>query len=111
MGGTDCSFALELNQRLGLAVQTDPPAWTPGSQPQACPALSTSSSPTQTPDPKLTKLEAAPARSGEGSGEGRLGAGGHARRKGSQECTPGCVWPGAHMGLCSVPLKRSDAEH
>ena len=74
MGGTDCSFALELNQRLGLAVQTDPPAWTLGSQPQMCPALSTSSSPTQTPDPELTKLEAAPARA-RGRALGRAGWG------------------------------------
>lgn len=107
MGGADCTFTLELNQRLGLAVQNDPLAWTPCSQPRMCPALSPSSSLTETCGPKLTKLEAAPARA-----RGRAQrAGGHAHGKGSRESTLGRVWAGAHTGLCSVPLKRSDTEH
>lgn len=110
MGGAGCTFALELNQRLGLAVQTEPRVDTELT-PRTCPALSTSSSPPQTPDPELRSGRLPQPGLGEGSQSQEAGAGGwHAGRRGSRARAPGHVRAGAHAGLCSAPLKRSDAE-
>lgn len=73
-GGNGLHFCPGAKPASGPCCANYPPAWTLGSRPQMCPALSTSSSPTQTPDPELTKLEAAPARA-RGRALGRAGWG------------------------------------